>query len=145
MRPLKAGDNTEPGLQRRPVSWARKVSHLGVVRLRGSGRGVLDQGEDPSGHEAGRSNRRAAAGDLGDLDDPTTLRHFDPSPGTGSFDLIGSGRSTSVDDDLDTITLHGASPFAERWTVRRRVGVEVPIARHLIQPEIGSWSSHPGR
>jgi hypothetical protein len=85
---------------------------------------VLDQGEDPSGHEAGRSNRSAAAGDLGDLDDPTALRHLDPSTGTGSFDFIGSGRSTSVDDDLDTITLHRAPPFAERWTARRRVCVE---------------------
>lgn len=106
---------------------------MGVVRLRRPGRGVLDQGEDPRGHEAGRSDRRAATGGLGDLDDPTALRHFDPSTDTGSFDFIGSGRSTGVDDDLDTITLHCASPFAERWTVRRRVGRRrVPIARHLL-------------
>lgn len=83
---------------------------MGVVRLRRSGRGMLDEGEDARGHEAGSSNRRAATGDLGDLDDPTALRHFDPSTSTGGFDFIGPGRSTSVDDDLDTITLHCASP-----------------------------------
>ncbi len=85
-----------------------------LLPLCGAARGVLDQGDDPRGHEASRPDRRTATSDLGDLDDPATLRHLDPPAGTGGFDLIGSSRSTGVDDDLDTITPHSDPPWAER-------------------------------
>src|SRR5690349_24017488 len=83
-------------------------------------RGMLDQGEHPGGHEAGRPHHDAAAGHLVDLHYPTPGDHLDPAPGPGGRDLIGLRIATGVDDDLDPVTLHRSPQSTGRPGYGRR-------------------------
>jgi hypothetical protein len=77
-------------------------------------RGMLHEGNDPGGHEAGRAHRLARAGDFGDLH--CRPRHGDlhppPSLGGGNLELLYT-TPADVDDDEHSITLHRHS-FALR-------------------------------
>ena len=75
---------------------------------------VLDQRDDPAGHEPAGADRRAAAGDLGDLDDAAGGRHLDPTTGSRRDDLERLDRAAGIDDDLDPIAPHAAVPASAR-------------------------------
>src|SRR5262245_47961769 len=93
------------------------------------GRGVLDQGEDPAGHEPGRPHHHAAAGHLVDLHQAAPGDHLDPAASPGCHDLVGlSAAATRVDDDLDPVTLHHGRPDARRPMLRpmRHISVFCP-------------------
>lgn len=69
-------------------------------------RRVLDQGDDAACHEATRPDGRAAARELGHLDDAARRRHLEPAAGARGQDLEGLRPVARVDDDLDPIALH---------------------------------------
>ena len=67
---------------------------------------MLDQREDPAGHEPGRAHGRATAGQFAHLDHAAPGPHIHPTAGACGRDLVGLGLTTGVDDDLDTVTSH---------------------------------------
>src|SRR5215475_14660310 len=127
--PPRAGSRYPPGevaveLVCRAVPGGALSQGLGTP-----GRGVLDQGEHPAGHEPGRPHHHAAAGHLVDLHQPAPGDHLDPAASPGCHDLVGlSAAATRVDDDLDPVTLHRGRPDARRLMLRpmRHISVFCP-------------------
>src|SRR5690242_12486473 len=78
-------------------------------------RGVLDEGDDPAGHEAGGAYRRPRPGDLGYLHHPAHGADVDAPPGPRGAHFIGPGPVPGVDHDLDAVPFHGAPlPMSQR-------------------------------
>jgi len=67
---------------------------------------MLDDGDHPAGHEAGRAHHLAAAGDLGDLDGSSGDDHVDPATFARGDHLEAAHLVPRVDEDLYSITLH---------------------------------------
>jgi hypothetical protein len=87
---------------------------------------MLDEGDDPAGHEPGRAHRLAGARHLDDLDDAPTGRDLDAAAGARGDDLVGPRAIVRRDNDLDTIALHDPSvPLrgASLGAVRRLLGL----------------------
>src|SRR5512133_429662 len=70
---------------------------------------MLDDGDNPAGHEAGRAHHLTAAGDLGDLDGSSGDDHVDPATFAGGDDLEAAHLVPGVDQDLDAIALHNVT------------------------------------
>src|ERR1019366_6059345 len=101
--------------------------------LRGVGliaRRVLDQGDDPGGHEAPRAYRLPATGHLADLYHAAGGADFDLAAGAGGRDLVCLRRPAGVDDDLDPVTLH----------VRDRTLIAVRARRQARSARFGGTS-----
>src|ERR1700733_6556714 len=81
------------------------ASRVSLARA-GGVRGVLDERDDPAGHEPRGPHHRARPGDLVHLDHAAHGAHLDPPPGTGGADLVGSGPLPAVTHNLDAVTLH---------------------------------------
>jgi hypothetical protein len=67
---------------------------------------MFDQSEHPVGHEAGGTDGRPPAGQLGDFDHSPTGSDIDPPAGPGGDHLVGTRAITSVNHNLYTITFH---------------------------------------
>jgi hypothetical protein len=67
---------------------------------------MLDDGDDPRRHEAGRADGTTRAGHLGDLDRAAGAGDLDTPAGAARHDLEALDTVTHVHDDLDPITLH---------------------------------------
>src|SRR5439155_6311951 len=78
-------------------------SAVGVLLRR-----MLDEGDQPARHEPAGPHRRAAAGDLADLDDATGRRHLESAAVLRRDDVEGLNALAGVDDDLDAIASHAA-------------------------------------
>jgi hypothetical protein len=77
---------------------------------------MLDEGQHPGGHEPGGAHRRAAAGELGDLDDATAMGDVDAAAGPGRLDLVRQGAAAGINDDLDAVAFNRASPIQRgKW------------------------------
>src|SRR4051794_18501275 len=116
--------------QRPPQAGLRPALRLRLLHRRLPG-GVLDERNDPARHEPRRAHGLAGARDLGDLDDAAPGGDLDPATRTCRGDLVHPRAVVCGDDDLDTITLHGASvlPFPRHpgpsWTRVTTGGEEV--------------------
>jgi hypothetical protein len=83
---------------------------------------MLDEGDDAAGHEATAPYRPPGTRDLGHLDDAATGAHLDATAGTRGDDLEALDDAVArIDQDLDSIALHGAdptpSPLPQRGTI----------------------------
>src|SRR6516165_5344983 len=73
---------------------------------------MLDEGDDPAGHEARRPHGCAGPGDLAHLDDPPAGADFHPAPGPRRRYLVGPGPVAGIDHDLHPVPLHrGTRPL----------------------------------
>src|SRR3990170_2773708 len=70
------------------------------------GRGVLDERDQPAGHEAARAHGRARTGQLGHLHDAARSGHLEPAPGLCGEDLELLDALPGVHEDLDPVALH---------------------------------------
>src|ERR1700722_18311254 len=77
-------------------------------------RRVLDERDDPAGHEPGGTHQRARPGDLVHLDHAPHGAHLDLPPGPRGAYLVGLRAVSGIDHDLDAVPLHGTSPRTER-------------------------------
>ena len=87
---------------------------------------VLDECDQATGHEAAGSNRRAATGDLRDLDDAAGRRHLDAPAGARGHDLEVLDALAGVDHCLNPIAFH---PFTIACCALR-VATHVPWRGH---------------
>jgi hypothetical protein len=67
---------------------------------------MLDQRDEPAGHEPRRSHRLAGPRDFTNLDHAPGGRYLDPSSCAGRGDLECLGALAGVDYSLDSIALH---------------------------------------
>jgi hypothetical protein len=67
---------------------------------------MLDDGHDPTGHEAGRAHDLAAARDFCDLDRSPGDQHVDPPAFPCRDHLEATDFVPRVDQDLDSIAFH---------------------------------------
>jgi hypothetical protein len=76
---------------------------------------MLDDGNDPAGHEPGRADDLPATGDFGHLDRPASDQHVDASPFPRRHDLEAANLVTGIDEDLDSVPLHCPSRLERQW------------------------------
>src|SRR5262252_3884049 len=81
-------------------SWGLAVAHVVLGRM-------LDEGDDPAGHEACRPHGRPGPGDLAHLDDSSAGADLHPAPGPRRRYLVGPGPVAGIDHYLYPVALHG--------------------------------------
>jgi hypothetical protein len=81
---------------------------------------MLDDGDHPAGHEAGRAHHLTTAGDLGDLDGSPGDDHVDPATFAGGDDLEAAHLVPGVDQDLDAIAFHNLTIVEDRQRAATR-------------------------
>src|SRR6476619_6561295 len=81
-----------------------------MLAVAGGVRGVLDQGDDPAGHEARGPDRGAGPGHLADLDDAAAVGDVHAAARPGRRHLVGLDTVTGIDHGLDAIPLHWRPP-----------------------------------
>src|SRR5512132_2207257 len=80
---------------------------------------MLDDGDNPAGHEAGRAHHLTAAGDLGDLDRSPGDDHVDAATFAGGDDLEAAHLVPGVDEDFYPIALHSFTSVEDgQWGTR---------------------------
>src|ERR1700728_5505917 len=96
-----------------PCRWLPGVAGRRAGVIAPVGGGVLDQGEDPAGHEPRGPDRRPGTGDLADLDHTAAVSDVHPAAGPGRGHLVDPGFAARVDHDLDPVSLHAPSTCTE--------------------------------
>src|SRR6185437_9170668 len=91
-----------------PPTWTTRAPAGGAGPSVGGGGigGVLDESDDPAGHEPRGAHRRPRPGDLGHLDHATRGAYLDAPARPGGTDLIGLRPVPGIDHDLDAVPLH---------------------------------------
>jgi hypothetical protein len=85
---------------------------------------VLDDGDDPAGHEPSRSHHLPAPRDLGDFNGPAGDYYVDPPAFARGDDLEAAYLVPRVDQDLDPVPLHNFTSVEDR----QRAGTRPPSA-----------------
>src|SRR5277367_35841 len=99
------------------MTTTRRSNNDGIMPTRSLRGRILDERDNPARHEARGPDRRAGAGDLGDLDQTAPRGNLDTAPRARRADLIRSRTVADIDDDLDAITLQAAH-LASRTSIR---------------------------
>src|SRR6266511_2247775 len=114
---------------------------------------MLDDGDHPAGHGAGRSHHLTAPGDLGDLDRSPGDDHVDPTAFAGGDHLEAAHLVPRVDEDLHSIALHSFTSVEDgQWGTSPPSAITTcPVtklaasdARNSAGPTISSgWAARP--
>ena len=106
---------------------------------------MLDQGDDPRGHEPRRPHRLSRSGDLRDLDHASCVRDLYLAAGAGGDDVERPDAVADVDQDLDAVTFHRNKAATYDFVVelgRVRAGlVRSAIALFVLLAATGVWLS----
>jgi hypothetical protein len=70
---------------------------------------MLDEGDEPAGHETARAYRLTSPRHFAHLDDPTGCDDLDATTGSRGDDLESLHALPGVDQGLNAVTLHGAN------------------------------------
>jgi hypothetical protein len=114
------GRNRDVAIASGSAPWLESVAGADLDPTALVGRRVLDECDQPIGHEPAGADRCPRAGHLAHFDHAPGRDHLDPPTGLGGHDVEGLDALTGIDDGLDSITLHGAMLLGDPYGARTR-------------------------